>query len=310
SEAFVPVTEPPAAGERLIYRPALRGRVTLHYANARAQLDTWEEAGWQAALPEKGAASPWKQAHELSAAAPELESEPEEGGTFAELPAAAQRAASWKRWHKQLTSHAYRARPKTLWTCSKPKGVSLPGEEEGAFRGRLRELLREDRDLRMEKLRRRYAPRLARVQDQIARAEQRVEVQQEQYQQKKMQTAVSIGRTVLGALFGRKLGSVGNVGRAGSAIDRATRAAREKGDITRASERLEAVQQKLADLEARFAEELAELEDRGGASTLALKELRVAPRKSDIAVDSLALVWIPWRIDATGRALPAFWSEA
>jgi len=36
----------------------------------------------------------------------------------------------------------------------------------------------------------------------------------------------------------------------------------------------------------------------------------VAPRKSDLAVDSLVLVWRPWRIDATGAAVPAFGSEA
>ena len=41
----------------------------------------------------------------------------------------------------------------------------------------------------------------------------RVEVDQSQYKQKKMQTAISFGATVVGALFGRKLGSVGNVGR-------------------------------------------------------------------------------------------------
>jgi hypothetical protein len=42
-------------------------------------------------------------------------------------------------------------------------------------------------------------------------------VEQSQYKQKKMQTAISFGTTVVGALFGRKLGSVGNVGRAATA---------------------------------------------------------------------------------------------
>ncbi len=308
-EAFVPVTEAPAEGEQLVYRPGLRGRVTLHYANARAQLDSWEEGVWEAPLPASGAASPWRNGSELPGSTPELEEEPDSEAGFAELPAAALREASWKRWKGQLATHAYRTRPLELFSCRKPKLTSLPGESEAAFRGRLREALRDERDAKIEKLRRRYAPKLARVRDQIARAEQRVQVEQEQYGQRKMQTAVSVGRTLLGALFGRKLGSVGNIGRAGTAIDRATRAARERGDIERAGERLAAAQRKLRDLEATFQEDLAALEDAGDASDLELRPLRVAPRKSDLTVESLGLAWVPWRIDATGRAVPACWRE-
>jgi hypothetical protein len=50
----------------------------------------------------------------------------------------------------------------------------------------------------MPPLRERYAPKLARLGDRIRRAPQRVEVEKSQYRQQKMQTAVSIGATVLG----------------------------------------------------------------------------------------------------------------
>lgn len=53
-------------------------------------------------------------------------------------------------------------------------------------------------------------------------------VEQSQYKQKKMQTAIPFGTTVVGALFGRKLGSVGNVGRAATA-SRPTRPRRDIG---------------------------------------------------------------------------------
>ena len=61
-----------------------------------------------------------------------------------------------------------------LWKSADPKETSRPGESEGAFRGRLRELARESRDLEVEKLRQRYAPKLARLAEQIQRAEQRI----------------------------------------------------------------------------------------------------------------------------------------
>ena len=37
-----------------------------------------------------------------------------------------------------------------------------------------------------------------------------------------------------------------------------------------------------------------------------LTEVPVAPRKSDIAVEHLALAWTPWRVDSTGIAEPLF----
>jgi hypothetical protein len=34
--------------------------------------------------------------------------------------------------------------------------------------------------------------------------------------------------------------------------------------------------------------------------------VRVAPRKGDLDVEPLVLVWLPWRIAANGDAQPAF----
>ena len=39
---------------------------------------------------------------------------------------------------------------------------------------------------------------------------------------------------------------------------------------------------------------------------LDLEEVRIRPRKSDISVGAIALVWTPWRVDRSGLAEPAF----
>ena len=204
-----------------------------------------------------------------------------------------------------LTTHLYRHRPLTVWRCREPKLVSAVGEEHGVFVGRLREALREQRDLAVEKLRRRYASKLARIQDQIARAEQRVEVEEAQYRQKRMQTVISVGATVVGALFGRKMRSVGTVGRAATAMRGAGSAAKEKGDIARAGERVEALQQRLVSLEADLQDDRAALRGPVDTEALAVTEVRVAPRKSDLAVEELAIMWVPWRVTASGGREPA-----
>jgi DNA helicase HerA-like ATPase len=300
-EVFLPATRRRSAGERIVYRPMVGARATLHYANARANIDDWTRVALLAPLDD--ASVSWEEARDIGSALPEFDPEPEAGASFAKLPAGLGKAH--KGWEKSLETCLYRERPLQLWRCRKPKAIAQAGETEGDFRARVRELLRDARDLAVEKLRKRYAPKLARLQDQIDRAEQTVEVQREQYKSKKLQTVISIGATVVGALFGRKLGS-GTVGRASTAARRASTAARERGDVGRAQERVEALQERLEELEQQFANDLEELQEPIALDEIEISELRVAPRKSDLAVEELVLVWAPWRVDESGIAESAF----
>ena len=304
AERFLPVIQRPGAGEQLVYRAELGAVATLHYTNSAAAVDEWEQVAVMAPLPETGSSSPWTLGREVGRAAPDVEAEPEPAARFAELPPMASNARTYARWQKMLVTHLYRTRPLLLWRCRSPKLLSIVGEAEGDFRGRLRGAEREQRDLAVEQLRRRYAPKVARLQDQIARAEQRVDIEQSQYKQKKLQTAISIGATVVGALFGRKMRSVGTVGRAATAMRGAGRAARERGDIARAGERLEVLQGRLAQLEADLHSDLDEVQAPVTAVP-ELTEVKVAPRKSDLEIERLELIWVPWRIDADGVASAA-----
>ena len=166
--------------------------------------------------------------------------------------------------------------------------------------------MREQRDLDSEKLRTRYAPKLAKLQERIRTAERRIEVEHEQYSQKKTQTAISIGATVVGALFGRKLGSLGNLGRATTAMRGAGRAARERGDIARATEKLSVLRGQLKDLERKFKDYLDNRAGRIDVEALDIAELRVACRKTDLDIPTLMLVWTPWRVGTDGIAEPAY----
>ncbi|MEB2344724.1 MAG: DUF87 domain-containing protein [Deltaproteobacteria bacterium] len=280
-----------AAPAGALLRPALLGVASLHFTDRKANLDLWQDVAWLAPLDAGSEAAPWDGAHELPAAAPALAAEPPAGARFAPLPAAAGRAASYERWRKQLAARLHRARPLRLLRCADPKLVSEPGESEGAFRVRLREAQREARDAALEALRARHAPRLARLRDRIADAEQRHAREQEQYTQHKVQAAISIGASVVGALFGRKLGSARNVGRVTTAARGVGRAADERGDVARAGERIEDLREQLAALERELEAERERLAATPDAATLPLEEQLVAPRKADIDARPLVLVW-------------------
>ena len=100
--------------------------------------------------------------------------------------------AADQHWHHS-NWYAVRADRLSLYGYPKPKRWSKPGESEAEFRGSLRHVLREQRDLQVEKLRKRYAPKLARLEERIRTAEARVGKEQEQVKQQKLQTMVSMG---------------------------------------------------------------------------------------------------------------------
>jgi len=186
------------------------------------------------------------------------------------------------------------------------KEFSNLGESEGDFRGRLVHLVHEKRDLQVEKLRTRYAPKLARLQERLRKAQVRVERERAQLGQQKIQTAVSVGATLLGALFGRKTMSTGTIGRATTGMRDVGRLSREKQDIARAQRETLVIQEKLAMLEEEFQSELADLREEFQPEELELQEILIRPRKTDIFVQDLTLVWIPWKISQDGFAEPAF----
>ena len=93
--------------------------------------------------------------------------------------------------------------------------------------------------------------------------------------------------------------------RAASAARAATRVGRESGDVDRASGSVEVVQQKQRELQQQFDADTAALEGRFDATAVVLRKVQVSPRKSDIAVGEVALVWAPWRKGADGFPTPA-----
>ena len=299
---FLPCRGDVPPGSRLVYRPALLGRGRLHFVKATYKVDTWQRRALIRTVHAEVPDAVWEGAPAVDEDRLELQADPPANARFGGLPADLLRAKNYATWTKDLKDHFYLSERLPLWKCAPLKQYSQPDETEGDFRVRLTGLAHEQRDLAVEKLRDRYASKLATLKDRIRAAEARVETEESQYRKAKLDTAVSIGSSILGALFGRKLASRVNVGRAATSARSASRAAQQRGDIGRAEEKLDDLKEKLTDLEAKFASDVDQLEDAYRPDSLELDELSVSPRKSDIQVENVALVWLPWRIDAAGVA--------
>ena len=110
-----------------------------------------------------------------------------------------------------------------------------------------------------------------------------------------MQTAVSFGATVLGALLGRKTLSTSTLGRATTAVRGAGRDYKESEDVARAQQNVAAAKQALDDLDAQIAEETAAIAARYDADATNLDTVSLSPKRGQILVQTVALGWRPNR---------------
>jgi hypothetical protein len=149
------------------------------------------------------------------------------------------------------------------------------------------------RDTEAARLKEKYAAKLQTLEDRKRRAEDRVERETAQVGHYRLNTAISIGATVLGALFGRSLRTTGNVGRATTAARSASRIGKKQADVARAEENAEVVQQRIEEFQKEFEADLAALQAPIAPGALEIQKRTIRPRKSDIAVNTLGLCWVP-----------------
>ncbi len=277
-----------------LYRPTVGAHVTLHFANAGLDVDSWTEKTLVADLDSKAGVTLWDDAVAVDA---EVLDEAVPGARFAALPAGSVGPKSPGKWQSLLKTTLYKDHQMTLWRCSSLKLVSTVGETREEFAMRVNEQGREARDLAVEKLRARYTPKLQRLGERIRTAEQRVEKEEARQEQQAMSTAVSIGSTVIGALFGRKLSSAGNISRAGAAIRSASRASGKTQDIRQAREKVDDLVEELGALNEELQTRPLALKTSDAPS---IEEKSVAPRKADISISGLGVVWKPWILREDG----------
>lgn len=302
---YFPVRDRPTGGA-VHYEPRLVGVARIAFVDRRRDLEAREEVSMVAAI-DSGAAIPvdWAEAEPVAVTDDELSARPPIPGRHATPPSEAAVAKAYSAWRRELEDWLYRNRRYTLFRAPDLEEVSEPGESERDFRVRLAERAREERDLRVEKLRGKYVTKFRSLQERIRKAELAVEREAEQAKGAGLQTAISVGATLLSAMLGRRV-SATTIGKATTAARGAGRAASQAQDVARAKSNLEAYREQLVELEAKLESEAEEIRDALDPMTLDVEPLELKPRKTDIDVRLVALAWLPFERSPAGLPRPLF----
>ena len=276
------------------FTPVLYGAARVHYTDAKRNIDTVEDL--HVAVPFTDGAVPidWDRAEPIEAAPEDLAGTPPASAAAAHyqpLPPAGLDAKRYAAWTKDFQQWVLRAERLMLYAAPALKLTSQAGESERDFRLRVQLAQREARDAAVQKLRDRYAPKVARLTQRLQSAGDAVTREQQQASQQTTQTMVSVGATVLGALFGRKAVSLSTLGRATTAARGVGRSVKETEDVGRAQQRRQEAERELKALEAELADEIAALS--ASSAEVALDTIEIKPKRGAVDVRLVALAWKP-----------------
>ncbi len=301
AELYLPVRLRVSSPANLTYHPAIAAFGQVAIFDNRLGISQVSEVANYIELTDEVMGLLWDKSLPLPYKVEALKREPETGASFVSLPSRS--LSLLKSAGDDYLDYLTRSYQLTLWKSNLFKTVSKPGESEGDFRVRLSQLAREKRDEALDKLRQKYASKISRLEKQYLIAQQRLQREQEQYQEKVTQSAISAGATIFGAILGRKSY---HLGRATTTARSASRAYYEKMDIKRAQEQVELTRARLEEMGKELQAEtdnLASLYDPAGER---LETIALRPKKKDMTVTWSGLLWLPVWYLASGNPEPAF----
>ncbi len=280
-------------GARLVYQAGVLAAATVSFVNTKTGVSTSTRVRRIAEAPAGALAIDWDRATELETTLEDLDRKPRAEATFAPLPLVMQQTSSYRRWGGAFADWAFRTQTMEAFKSAIHKQTSEPGETEEDFRRRLGDMADPKQQQAIERIQKRYAGQKRSLEEKINKAEQTRDREAQQARGRKTQTAISLGSTILSVFFGRKILSTGTLGRATTTMRDVSRSMSESGDVERADQSLEAAKQKIEELDAQLQAEIDALKEKMDPNAEELQKVLVRPRKSDVNVDALGLVWMP-----------------
>lgn len=296
TEVFFPTTLP-----RPIYQPVVVGAARVHFEDAKTGLDfvrdvmfvvpaidgpvpvRWEDAKWAGGIDVRA-----------------LAKDPAPDARYRPLPSPLASPKSYDKWQKDFATWLSRTQGIARLKSAETKTYGAPGEDERAFRARLAQATREERDEATAAVRAKYATKIEALEEKIRKAQHTVAREQEEASHQQAQSAFAMGGGMLGAFLGG--GARRAVSGAASAARSASRASKQAKEVEREKENLQALLAKHLELQREANAAIAKAASAVDPATMPLETVVTKPKKAGIEVHLVALAWVPAQERTRGPA--------
>lgn len=254
----------------------------VHFYNQRKGIDEERELILSLALDKKQKSLNWEEAREEEEHFENYPHSAPSDAKFQTLPKIVIEDKGLKKAIRELKESLYREEHLELLRCKSPKLESSVEESESDFKVRLQDMLNDKKEVEIEKLQVRFSKKEKTLLDRLSRAKERVEKEAADSTSSMIETGIA----VLGALFGKT--SPTKIGRA---FKKGSTILKERGDMSRAEERMAAIQEDIEALEYELEDSIDALNEKYDVANCEIETFKVKPRKTDIDVELCAVVW-------------------
>ncbi len=281
-------------GEEINYVPAVIRVGEVRYADSKKGVNGTETVSMVNKIDPESGDVDWDQDLELPGGITfsQLSREPVQGAAFSPFPQSLLESKVWTSLKKELVDLLYDTHSLTIYHSPLTDQYSNIGENEGDFRARQVHAAREIRDEKVEELRESFDKKIKTIEDRIGRALDKVDEQKAQASSAKMDTAMRIGSTILGAIMGRKVGTSSR-----SAMSGASRTWKESRDVARAEEEVDELQYDLEAMDRECEEAIEKLKEELDPMNEKLEEVRLTPYKKNCDDKAVGVLWMPYRVN-------------
>lgn len=273
------------------YKPYVAGFAKLHFVDSKNKIDEWQQITLLAELDDDGKTAHWDTATPLSDGKNALEKTALPNATFENVPAGLLQEKTFASLEKTFASALYQNQSLTLFYSKQFKLISNPGESEQEFLNRIAASEQGGQTTIISKIREKYADKIAQISEKVRKAEEKMTQKQAEAGMQKTQTFLSIGTAVLGAFFGKGV-TKGTISQAGTSMKRFGRIGKDNQAASQAEADYNTYRQQLTDLQDQLNNDLARASVSATVSPTDLEKITVRPRKTDIAVEKVAFVWV------------------
>ncbi|MDH3330186.1 MAG: DUF87 domain-containing protein [Desulfobulbaceae bacterium] len=284
--------QPSVPIDELKFIPWLAGSASVRFYNQSRGIDIVNKVNIRHSLADAPDID-WDRAVDNPVSPDDTLPSPPPVAQFMILPGAFSTSGSIREYDNRLSDYLYHNRQLQLIRVPSLKLESQPGELESQFQKRLADILRDRKEAEMKNIEDRFKSRQLALERRLANALDKIEKEKSDVTAKGMDTALSFGIAVFGALFGRKAISMSTANRSAQGVRSAGRLMKEKEDVRRAEEEAQRIEADIAALAVEFQEMTAELAGRFSPENFPAENFSIKPRRADIFDVKVFIQWEP-----------------
>jgi len=264
------------------YVPTLGALAKVHFYNQRKGIDEEKFLILSLSLDNNQKRLEWEEAREEEESFENYPHTAPSKAKFQALPSIVLEDKGLKKAVRELKESLYREQTLELLRCLSPKLESRVGELEPDFKVRVQDNLNDKKEIEIEKLQKRFEKKEKTLLERLSRAKERVEKEESDATSSIIETGIA----VLGALFGRTTPT-----KIGRAFKKGSNILKERGDMSRAEERMVGIQEDIEALEYELEDNIDVLNEKYNVDNCQIETFTIKPRKTDIDVELCAVVW-------------------